>query len=56
VAAAYTAHGGHPPARLVSLVGHAIRLHGFLNHPFPRHGSRSRSIWRSRPGPMSSPA
>jgi hypothetical protein len=33
VAAACTGHGGDPPARLVSLIGHAIRLHGF-NHPF----------------------
>jgi hypothetical protein len=49
VAAAYTAHGSHPPARLVSLVGHAIRFHGFFNHPFPRHGSKSRSMRRSRP-------
>jgi hypothetical protein len=58
VAAAYTAHGGHPPARLVSLVGHAIALHGFFNHPFPRHGSNpSRArCGSSRPGPMSSPA
>src|SRR5262245_58345844 len=31
VAAAYTTDGGHPPAGLVSLVGHAIRLHGFFN-------------------------
>jgi hypothetical protein len=56
VAAAYPAHCGHPPARLVSLIGHAIRLHGFFNHPFPRHGSSPRPIRRSRPGPMSSPA
>src|SRR5262245_24342276 len=56
VAATYSAHGGSPPARFVSLVSHAIRLHDFFNHPFPRHGSRSRSIRRSRPGPMSSPA
>ncbi len=56
VATSHTAHGGDPPPRLVSLVRHAIRLHGFFNHPFPRHGSKSRSIRRSRPGPMSSPA
>ena len=56
VAAAYTAHGGDPPARLVSLIGHAIRLHGFLNHPFAGHGAKSRSRRRGRPGPMSSPA
>ncbi len=35
VAAAYAAHGGDPPARLLSLVGHAIRLHRFSNDPFP---------------------
>jgi hypothetical protein len=27
-----------------------------VNPPFPRHGSKSRSMRRSRPGPISSPA
>jgi len=44
VAAADTAHGGDPPARLVSLEGHAIRLHGFFNHPFPRPASARRAL------------
>jgi len=39
VAAAYPAHRGEPPARLVSLVSHAIRPHGFFNQPFPRPAS-----------------
>jgi hypothetical protein len=45
-----------PPTRSISFVGDVIRLHDFFNHPFPRHGSRSRSIRRSNPGPISSPA
>jgi hypothetical protein len=38
------------PAGLVAFAGHAMAFHGFLNHPFPRHGSKSRSMRRSRPG------
>lgn len=56
VATTHASHRGHPPAGLVSLVGNAIGLHGFFNHSFPRQGSRSRSMRRSRPGPISSPA
>jgi hypothetical protein len=56
VTAAHPAHRSHPPPRLISLVGHVVTLHGFFNHPFPRHGSKSRSMRRRRPGPMSSPA
>jgi hypothetical protein len=48
-ASTHTAHGRHPPARLVSLVGHSIRPDGFFNHPFPRQGSKSRSMRRNRP-------
>jgi hypothetical protein len=56
VAAPDSAYGGDPPSHLIPLVRDAIGLHDLFNQPFPRHGSKSRSIWRSRPGPMSSPA
>jgi hypothetical protein len=56
VAATQSPHGSNPPAGLVSLVRDVIGLHDFFNHPFPRHRSRSRSMRRSKPGPMSSPA
>jgi hypothetical protein len=58
VAAAYAAHGGDPPARLISLVGHAIRLHGFSTIPFrgtapsrARYGAadRARCLHRHEP-------
>src|SRR5882724_8820578 len=45
-----------PPTLLVPLVGHRVGLHRGRNHPEPRQGSRSRSMARSNPGPMSSPA
>ncbi len=56
VAAANAADGRDPPARFVPFVGNVIRPHDFFNQPFPRHGSKSRSLRRSSPGPMSSPA
>jgi hypothetical protein len=30
-----------------------VSTHDLFNHPLPKHGSRSRSIWRSNPGPRS---
>jgi hypothetical protein len=56
VASTQSANRSHPPARFVPLVRDVIGLHDFFNHPFPRHVARSRSMRRSRPGPISSPA
>jgi hypothetical protein len=49
------AHSRNPPAFLVALESNGVPLHR-LNQPFPRHGSRSRSIDRKRPGPRSRPS
>ena len=54
--AAHLSDGGHPVPGFVTNVGDVITAHAFLNHPLPRHGSRSRSIARSNPGPSSWPA
>jgi hypothetical protein len=44
-----------PTNRFVSHESDVIGTHDFLSHPFPRQGSRSRSMERSNPGPRSSP-
>src|SRR5207302_1612859 len=45
----------YPPAGLVSLISDCVLFHLF-NHPFPRQGSSCRSMARSVPVLMSSPA
>src|SRR5437773_7668938 len=54
VAALHRRNARDPVSRLIQLIDHAIVLHA--RHPFPKHGSRSRSIARSVPGGRSSPA
>lgn len=51
MATSHTAYGRDPPARRVAHVRHSVSLHSFINHPLPRHGSRSRSMRRSSPRP-----
>jgi len=54
VASANLPNRRDPPPGSVPLVRYVIRVH--FSQPFPRLGSRSRSILRRSPTPMSSPA
>jgi hypothetical protein len=55
VTAAHFPDRCNPPTRFVSFVSDVIGSHDFLSDPFPRQGSRSRSMERNNPGPRSSP-
>lgn len=57
MAASHRWHMRHPPAVAITVVDHRHTPHPSLpRQRAPKQGSKSRSIRRNRPGPMSSPA